>query len=63
MIAPLLGGLLLGLNVSWPVYASAATFFGAAICSAALPFESAADVEDDGAEKDTAGGGEYTLLH
>jgi len=58
MIGPLLGGVLLNINVSFPVYASAATFFAGAACAFALPFESAVDV--DTAEKDR---GSYTLLH
>ena len=57
MIGPLLGGTLLGIDVSFPVYASAIAFLAGAACAIALPFESAAGVE---ASFDN---GPYTLLH
>lgn len=60
MIAPIVGGILLGINNSVPVYVSAVTFFLAAVCALALPFESAADVTGS---TSAGGSGEYSLLH
>jgi len=58
MIGPLLGGILLEIDVSFPVYASAITFLAGAVCAIMLPFESAVGIE---ASFDNISG-PYTLL-
>lgn len=58
MIGPLLGGVLLGIDISFPVYVSAVTFLLGAACAIALPFESAEGVEMSDKISEP-----YTLLH
>ena len=59
MIGPLLGGFLLEIDVSFPVYTSAVTFLVGAACAIMLPFESAVGIEASFGNIS----GPYTLLH
>ena len=57
MIGPMLGGTLIGINASFPVYASAVFFMAGAVCALALPFETADEVQ--ASDKEAT---EYRLL-